>query len=327
MIIVSRLSMWRQFFVLSLLVWLVLGETAFAGIVVPPGNRNLEQPAIPSVSHKRVRNMSGSFEVKYQKIYALLQNDAKLRRHIRNVAEDFKIDPVHIAGAIIGEHTYNVDVLDHLQTYYVKGMSWANQGVVFAHQGEQVMAFVKRPQFEPCYDLTDAYKLWHCREEVWEREFRGQLVDGKRYPNDRFSAVFFQPFYAGQTFGLGQLNPLTALMASDLVHSVSGLPRLDASDGAKIYRTIMDPNTTIPYIAAIIRQSIDFYQDIADFDISQNPGITATLYNVGGAEGRARALARTNKKRLKSGNPLHYPQENYYGWFVNNKIDDLKKLF
>jgi len=326
MTIVSILSMWRRFFAISLLGWLMLGETALAGTIVPPGNRNLDQPEIPGVSRKRTRDMASSFEAKYQKIYALLKNDAKLRRRIRNVAEDFKIVPVHIVGAIIGEHTYNVDVLDHLQTYYVKGMSWANQGVVFSHQGERVMAFVERPQFESCHDLMDSHTLWQCREDVWNRQFRGQLVDGKRYPDNRFSAVFFQPFFAGQTFGLGQLNPLTALMVSD-VHAVSGLPKLDASDGATIYRTIMDPHTTIPYIAAIIRQSIDFYQEIADFDISQNPGITATLYNVGGAEGRARTLARTNKKRRKPGAPLLYPQENYYGWFVNNKIDDLKKLF
>ena len=42
------------------------------------------------------------------------------------------------------------------------------------------------------------------------------------WPNDRFSAVFFQPFYAGQTFGIGQLNPLTALKMSDMVSRTTG---------------------------------------------------------------------------------------------------------
>jgi len=302
-------------------------STALAVTLVPEGNRNQLQPKIPSVSQKRTRDTSGSFEAKYQKIYAVLQNDVRLRQRISRVAKDFKIDPVHIAGAIIGEHTYNVDVLDQLQTYYVKGMSWAAQGVSFSYRGEKVTTFVQRPQFETCSDFSDSYKLWYCRERVWDEHFRGKSVEGKRYPNNRFSAVFFQPFFAGQTFGLGQLNPLTALMVSDQVNAVSGLPKLDAGDGANLYRTIMKPDSTIPYIAAIIRQSIDFYRDIADFDIAKNPGITATLYNVGGAEDRARALAKVNNSRRKAGQPLRYPQENYYGWFVNEKIDDLRKLF
>ena len=77
---------------------------------------------------------------------------------------------------------------------------------------------------------SDSYSLWTCRERVWNRDFRGKTVDGTAFPDNRFSAVFFQPYYAGQTFGLGQLNPLTALQMSDLVHQVSGLPRLDASE-------------------------------------------------------------------------------------------------
>ena len=63
---------------------------------------------------------------------------------------------------------------------------------------------------------------------VWNATFRGKKVGGQSFPDDRFSATFFQPFYAGQTFGIGQLNPLTALQMSDMVARVSGLPQLDA---------------------------------------------------------------------------------------------------
>ncbi len=76
---------------------------------------------------------------------------------------------------------------------------------------------------------------------MWDRDFRGK----NGFPNDRFSATFFQPFYAGQTFGIGQLNPLTALEMSDLVHRVSGLPTLDSSDPRGVYKTIMDPDLTL----------------------------------------------------------------------------------
>lgn len=308
------------------LVFSLLGE-AEAVTLVPPGNRNTVQPPVPGASAKRTRELSTSYAAKYAKIYHLLNTDTKLKKRIVAVAKDYGIDPVHIAGAIVGEHTYNVDVYDRLQTYYVKGMSYLNQGVQFAYNGEDVTDFVKRPQFSSCNGLSDSYRLWTCRENIWDKEFRGKTVDGKKYPNNRFSAVFFQPFFAGQTFGLGQVNPLTALMMSDRVNRISGLPKLTVENGGQLYKTIMDPDLTIPYIAATIRQSIDAYRQIADFDISDNPGLTATLYNTGGAEARARALAEENKRAATRGERAKLPQENYYGWFVNSKIDDLKKLF
>lgn len=306
---------------------LLLGKAAQALTVVPPGNRNAVQPPVPGASAKRTRELSTSYAAKYAKIYNLLKTDTKLRTRITATAKEYGIAPIHIAAAIIGEHTYNVDVYDRLQTYYVKGMSYLNQGVHFAFEGEDVTDFVKRPQFSSCIGFSDSYRLWTCREMVWDKNFRGKIVEGKKYPNNRFSAVFFQPFFAGQTFGLGQVNPLTALMMSDRVNRISGLPKLSVENGGQVYKTIMDPDLTIPYIAATIRQSIDAYRQIADFDISNNPGLTATLYNTGGAEARARALAEENVQAIAHGQPPKLPQENYYGWFVNSKIDDLKALF
>jgi len=320
------LRIWR-FAASGMAVFFLLCEVAGAIEVVPAGNRNASQPPIPQASIQRTRKMNASFEEKYQKIYNLLQNDTKLRQKIISVARDYKLDPIHIAGAIVGEHTYNVDVLDRIQTYYIKGLSWAEQNVAFAWRGEKVSHFVARPQFAPCKTAKDSNQLWNCREEIWNKIFRGKTVEGKFYPDKRFSAAFFQPFFAGQTFGLGQINPLTALMVSDRVHKVSGLPKLSADNGKQLYRTIIDPDSTLPYIAAIIRQSIDDYRDIAAFDISQNPGITATLYNIGTSAARARTLAEENLKRKARGEALRYPQENYYGWLINHKRDDLQKLF
>jgi len=324
--IIKDALFWR--FVIAIgMTALLLVDMALAVELVPAGNRNTIQPPIPTVSVKRTGATNSNFEEKYQKIYALLQKDRKLRQKITAVAKDYQLDPVHIVGAIIGEHTYNVDVLDRLQTYYIKGLAWAGQNVVFAHRGEQVGRFVERPQFDICRDSRDSNQLWTCREEVWNKKFRGQKIKGVSYPDKRFSAVFFQPFFAGQTFGLGQLNPLTALMMSDLVHKTSGLPKLSADNGKQVYRTIIDPDLTLPYIAATLRQSIEDYRTIAAFDISKNPGITATLYNIGGSQARAQTLAEENKRRKAQGLALRYPQENYYGWLVNDKLDDLERLF
>jgi hypothetical protein len=303
------------------------GGVAQAQSVVPVGNRHIEQPSVPGASAKRTQAGKTSFEAKYRKVYALLERDEELRSKIRAAAEDYGIDPVHIAGAIVGEHTYNVDAYDRLQTYYVKAVSYLRSQLTFSYGEENIVDFIARPEFSACANLSDSYKLWTCRERVWNREFRGRTVGGISYPDDRFSATFFQPYYAGQTFGIGQLNPLTALQMSDLVHQVSGLPKLDPGQPNQVYETIMDPDLTLSYVAATLKKSIDAYRTIAGFDISQNPGITATLYNVGDPEARAYALKAENERRLAEGEEPKLPEENYYGWLVNEKLPELQALF
>jgi hypothetical protein len=88
----------------------------------------------------------------------------------------------------------------------------------------------------------------------------------------------------------------------------------------------MDPDKSLNYMAALIKSDIDAYRDIAGFDISGNPGLTATLYNTGEAEERAAALAAENKKRRAQGLAPQFPRENYYGWLINARVDDLRKL-
>nr|WP_156584670.1 DUF1402 family protein [Agrobacterium vitis] len=284
--------------------------------MVPAGNRNAEQPPIPGASKQRTKETKTTFDLKYEKIRDLLIRDRQLIGKIKKTAAAYNIDPIHIVGALVGEHTYNVDAYDTLQSYYVKAASYAGHTFRFAYDGEDVDDFVARPEFAACAELKDSATLWTCRENVWEDKFQGKRVGNKSFPNNRFSAVFFQPFYAGQTFGLGQINPLTALMLTDMVHQTSGYPKLDEKDAAGLYKAIMDPDTSLAYIAAIIRKSIDDYKTYANVDISNNPGLTATLYNVGNSEARARALGRRGG----------LPEENYYGWLVNDRLKELEGL-
>lgn len=317
-----------QFAGISLGILLLFAPVANGKLLtVPEGNRNATQPRIPGASVKRTKQTKSTFDRKYEKILVLLQKDAKLRNKITKVAGSYAIDPLHIVGALVGEHTYNVDAYDRLQSYYVKAMSYANGGISFSYGGQDVDTFIRRGEFDACRELTASFALWSCRETVWEGQFRNKRVDGEKYPNDRFSAVFFQPFYAGQTFGLGQLNPLTALKLTDMVNRVSGYKKLSHQHGEDVYEAIMNPDITLAYVAAALRHSIDAYQDIAGFDISENPGITATLYNVGNPDLRARTLASKNNRRKANGLKPKYPEENYYGWLVNDKLEDLKKLF
>ncbi len=294
--------------------------TALAVDMVPPGNRNAEQPNIPGASVRRTKAGRTSFDAKYEKVRDLLANDRQLTGKIRSVAGKYGISPIHMVGAIVGEHTYNVDAYDRLQSYYVKAASYSGN-FRFAYDGETIADFVERPEFSQCAAGKGSYALWTCREKVWSRSFQGKTVGGKSFPNNRFSAVFFQPFYAGQTFGLGQINPLTALTLTDDVARVSGYERLDENDAAGVYKAIMDPDISLAYMAAAIRRSIDAYRKIAGVDISKNPGLTATLYNIGNPDARAAAFAA----RRASGEAT-WPEENYYGWLINDRLAELQGL-
>ncbi len=295
-------------------------------IVVPPGNRSAEQPVISVSAVVRTAETKGTFDAKYKRIYDQLAADPVLLDKIKGAAATYGIDPIHIIGAIVGEHTYNVDVFDTIQGYYVKALAYLGANPKFEYKGEDIRTFVQRPQFADCAKSADDYALWTCRENVWIAKFKGKTVDGKAFPDDRMQRVFFQPFFAGQTFGLGQLNPLAALTVSDIVAAKGGLPPLDVSRPGEIYRAVMDPDLSLHYMAAIISRDIAAYREIAGFDISGNPGITATLYNVGDAAGRATTLAKENRRRRASGQGVVYPQENYYGWLVNARLDELRKL-
>lgn len=295
-------------------------------VVVKPGNRSAKQPSINRHSVNRTRQTGGTFEAKYQRVLALLKKDKRLIRKIKSVASKYNIDPMHMVGAIVGEHTYNVDAYDHLQGYYIKAVSYLNTNLNFRYKGVDIDEFVTWKEFERCFNIKDSYYLWSCRESIWNTKISGKTVNGVVFAKTTFGKAFFQPLYAGQTFGLGQINPLTALKMTDLVNRISRMRKLKATDAPEVYRTIMDPDRSLHYMAAIIRYAIDNYRISARFDISKNPGITATLYNLGSTSWRARKLYQANLKRLQRGQGLDLPDVNYYGWLINDKEDELRGL-
>jgi hypothetical protein len=299
-----------------------------SAIIVPGDYHAKSQPKLfaGAILLTAIRD-SGSYEDKYRQVYKLLATDKKLIEQIKKVAGLYQIDPLHIIGAIVGEHTYNIDVVNTLDTYYVKALEYASDhSLVFEYQGEKASDLFKRPQFAGCDALKSDYEIWDCRETVWNRSFFGKLLDGRLYPHDRLHRVFFRPMYSGQSFGLGQLSAVVALSVTDVVHKRSGLPLLSIDNAPQVYQQILNPDTNIHYIAAEIRASIDEYKKVAGFDISQNPGLTATLYNLGHSASRAAQLRALNDQRAVKGEPPQYPQENFYGWFVNEKLPDLRKL-
>jgi hypothetical protein len=310
---------------------LVSGQIAASAakfVVVPPGNTSKSQPPIYWGS-QLLTSMGKvkTFSQKYQVVYKLLQNDKALMANIKKSAATYGIDPIHIIGAIVGEHTYNIDTYDTLQEYYVKALLYAdNKSMEFEYNGQSAVKLFQKLQFAACEKLTTNYEIWDCRETVWNRSFFGKNVDGHHYPRDRLHRVFFKPMFAGQTFGIGQLSPVAALMVADMVHAKSGFPLLSIDDAAGVYEQIMNPDQSISYVAALIKTSIDMYKKYAGFDISKNPGLTATLYNLGDAATRARELGASNAARVKAGGQPVMPQVNFYGWLINDKESDLRKL-
>src|SRR5262245_5435984 len=96
----------RRFSLLLSCILLPIGIAhAQATTVVPAGNRYAKQPNVPHASASRTRANKTTYEAKYEKVYALLKNDRELRLKIKDVARNYGIDPLHIVGAIVGEHT------------------------------------------------------------------------------------------------------------------------------------------------------------------------------------------------------------------------------
>lgn len=305
--------------------WLVpLTSEAGSLAVAPAGNRSASQPDIPFASARRTAAFKKTYDAKFEKVVGVLKRDRRLLGAIKDKADLYDIDPLHMIGAIVGEHTYNYDPLDSAQSYYIKAAAYAGLDIRFHYGDEHVLDFVKRAQFDRCHRGKmddDSNVLWSCYERTWNGKFRGRVVDNVRYPNATFNETFFQPLFAGQSFGLGQLTPLTILKMSDRVAKVSGLPKLTAADSLQIYQAAMDPDISLHYMAAVIQDAIEAYRAVAKVDISKNPGLTATLYNVGAPWERAVRYSRARQQGT-----ARWPQENYYGWLVNDRLDDLKAL-
>jgi hypothetical protein len=64
--------------------------------VVPPGNRNAEQPKVPGASVRRTKAGRSTFDEKYDKIRELLASDKSLISKIKHLAPiRYRSDPYH----------------------------------------------------------------------------------------------------------------------------------------------------------------------------------------------------------------------------------------
>lgn len=300
-------------------------------IEVPAGNRNVVRPAFKESKTLRLmraaRGISTdeAIESKYQHALRSLRARPEVFRLINRIAPLYGVRPVHVLGAIVGEHTFNVSIVDDVQKYALyMHRKWIEQ---YENNEHKIVDILRYPEFAGC-DVPDSsdYEYWDCVSQVWQANFRGRIRYGKSFPDKNLVMTFFNPFGVGKTYGLGQMGPLTALRVTDVVHQIAGLPLLDPENISEVYRAILDMESSIHYIAANISVGIRLYRDIAGFDISGNPGVTATLYNLGAEKWRAYESYRLNLRRLKNHEPVQYPAENHYGWLVNERRAALEAL-
>ncbi len=309
-------------------------------ISLNPGNTpGSLMPPVPELSLNRHNKMSDKENsdalVKYYwsryltVIDRLLNNyetpNFSLKREILDAAQIYKIKPTHILAAIVGEHVFNVDLKDSIQNYAVSARLWLN---LFS----DVHPFAKIidcPEMNICKNAPNEYYKWQCYESIWTAKMRGRPACGSKdaFQNSNLMITFFNPFLGGKTYGLGQMGPIKMLSLTDIVHEKSKLPLLNIKKQTDVYTAIFDAKTVIHYIAAAAYNSIEVYKKEAQFDMSQNIGLTATLYNLGYELTRAKTLKSENDAALKNGTALKTPKVNYYGWFVNLVEADIEKRF
>lgn len=317
-------------------------------IEVPPGNRQLTWETLYANIHtsmkgkvpKYLADQAGSveglrqvLEERYQSAIKGIVRNKQWRPLFLEAAKTFQIDPVLIIGAVVGEHTYNVSWTDGAQD---NAIGWAGkyftrfESTVFG--GLQLTDILRLPRFTRACGVEEISAgrtqdiYWDCVSNVWNSQFQNKKVDGVQYPESNFKYTFFNPFMAGTTYGLGQLDPIRALMVTDRVSEATGYPLLKSSNARQIYETIIDPRTNIQFLAANIQLLIETYANRANFDISKNPGVIGTLYNLGKEKLKANESFANNIRNLRAGQPIEYPKENFYGFWINYKEAELRKI-
>ena len=245
----------------------------------------------------------------------------ELKRPINSAARAFGIDPIHIAGAIAGEHAINVSLRDSAQNLAASSFSnaqtWAQ---INQDPSTNLTVVISEEKYQKCFQNSRDYDLWLCIVDTWNRSNAINVLMGQKEFFRRFTSHFFNPnafMDVGMTFGVGQMSPVRALMVDDLVARAGrdSIDFLKYSDASRIYAKILDPNRVVYYVAATISYSIAIYKS-GDFDISQNPGLTATLYNNGNEKLLLRRTLR--EKRL--------PETNDLGKWVNQNLDAIRSV-
>lgn len=309
-------------------------------IVVPPGNLNAQlsweslYQNMPETTKNEFKayavdpvGLKAAIEVKYKKALMKIARTPGVIQEIHRAAALYQIDPLLILGTMIGEHSFNVGLADMGQDLIAAWTGkWAKRFLMNSSELEKLVDLPGTKQACDRFLPVSHADYWDCVGYVWTRDYRGKENTVFDDTSTGFRIKFFNPVGAGLTYGLGQLDPPRALMVADIVAKTSGLPMISIKDPEGLYGALLNPLSAVHYVAANITLSVKAYMEIASFDIRQNVGVVATLYNLGREKTYARTRYNDNVKALAKGQAIEVPRESYYGFFVNEKAIDLKKL-
>lgn len=260
-------------------------------------------------------------DIKFSKVVSTLKSE-KVFEKIAIISKKYNVSPEAVAACIIGEHVFNVGLVDKFQNYFVNIYSkWLDKHNSVQHLYLELLE--EKDIKEILNSSSSDYEKWDQIFNIYNQKHRGT----KNYPNSNFVFSFFNPYGAGLTYGLGQLSPIRVLLTNDIAVKLGGLKKIEPSDTESLYFATLDVETNINYVSASVVASIENYKKYANVDISNNIGVIATLYNLGDEKRRAKLLNKTNESLLKDGKSEINPIENFYGWYMNKKETDIKKLF
>ena len=299
--------------------------------VVPSGMLS-DEPIISDATFARIakkNNLSDKsfgpedlekLDAKFEKVTASLKRDGVFEKIVA-VAKRYGVAPEAVAACIIGEHVFNVTLADRFQSQFVRLYTgWLNKSDSVR---DLYLGFLEEG---PVREILDGpgpdNEKWDAVFSLYNSKYRNT----GDYPNKGFISTFFNPYGAGLTYGLGQLSPVRVLMANDVAVRLGGLPRISPDDMESLYRSTLDVDLNINYVAATVVVEIEAYRRHAKMDISRNIGVLATLFNLGDERRRAKELAKANLARERAGEEMLLPVENFYGWFMNVKEDEIKRL-
>ncbi|CAN5538389.1 DUF1402 family protein [soil metagenome] len=236
---------------------------------------------------------------KIPEIMKALDAEGLIKEAVR-VSKRFKIDPVHILGPIVGENTFNGFIDRTIQNHYHQ---------MFAKSDIETMS-------QKMSQLTQAASGYGCFEAQISNYWKWRCLLFYSTIDNSNGGMMNDGFYSikgSGTFGIAQMQPFLLWSLNDIVVQTMGYRKFEVTDLESPMQIIFKNKEMLAYLAANAAVSIEVYKMVAGVDISNNPGITTTLYNVGDEYRRAYSF---NQLRAR-GSGVEAPKVNYLGWYVN----------
>ncbi|MFN2421039.1 MAG: DUF1402 family protein [Gemmatimonadota bacterium] len=220
-----------------------------------------------------------------------LSEDARLwlvahRAEVRRVARAFDVSPIALGGIVAAEKTLLTGRVDALGDEVIQ--------VVFGSLRDEDVARWAREQ---------------------ELEYQRRIERGGGRP------TLLTPYL--WTLGPAQVSLRLAILHEPEVARRMGRPQ---RSGKEVLEAVTSTPGNLEYAAALLADAQHTYAEVAEIDIAEEPGLLATLYQLGSPSRRARRLAEGNATARRLGAPIDAPQMNLYGTFVDRHAGEIAAL-